>query len=160
MCPILKILAVPAVLAATLSFAAGLEGPPAAKTAAHGYDGGLTCVVNVKDLAKSIAWYRDVLGFEVLYSMPEMGFAELASPVKGVNVGLGTNRPGTTPGGSGGATLVWGTVDIEKTRGELEKRGVKFAGPTDVMEGFVKLASFADPDGNALMLYQDLKPKK
>jgi hypothetical protein len=27
------------------------------------------------------------------------------------------------------------------------------------MEGFVKLATFSDPDGNELMLYQDLRKK-
>ena len=32
----------------------------------------------------------------------------------------------------------------------------KFDGDTDVIEGMVKTATFYDPDGNALMLAQDL----
>jgi len=38
----------------------------------------------------------------------------------------------------------------------MEQAGVKFDGETDVVDGMVKTATFYDPDGNALMLAQDL----
>ena len=53
-----------------------------------GYDGGLTCAMSVKELGAAVAWYRDVLGFKVLYQMDEMGWCELASSVDRVNIGL------------------------------------------------------------------------
>ena len=34
--------------------------------------------------------------------------------------------------------------------------GVKFDGATETIEGMVSTATFYDPDGNALMLAQDL----
>ena len=53
-----------------------------------GFDGGLTCAMESSDINRSIAWYRDVLGFSLLYKVDEMGWCELKSPVPGVNVGL------------------------------------------------------------------------
>ena len=46
--------------------------------------------------------------------------------------------------------------DIVKARGTLEEAGVKFDGQTVTVEGYVSTATFYDPDGNALMLAQDL----
>ncbi len=53
-----------------------------------GYDGGLTAAMGVQDLGRAIDWYRSVMGFRLLYRRDEMGWCELATEVKGVNVGL------------------------------------------------------------------------
>lgn len=118
-----------------------------------GFDGGLTCSLRVRDLDKSIAWYRDVLGFKLLYKVDHIAWAELASPVAKVNVGLGAADSVET---AGGATLTWGVKDIDRARAELERQKVKFDGDTMTIEGMVKLATFFDPDGNKFMLFQDL----
>ena len=119
-----------------------------------GYDGGLTCALNVTDLEKSLAWYQGVLGFKLLYKMDEMGWCELATSVERVNVGLSQVEEA---GGKGGATLTFGVTDIDAARKQLEGQDVRFDGPTQTIEGMVKLATFYDPDGNALMLFQDLQ---
>ena len=119
-----------------------------------GYDGGLTCALNVTDLEKSLNWYQNVLGFELLYRMDELGWAELRSAVARVNVGLSQVEQA---GGKGGATLTWGVTNIDTARKELEGKDVRFDGPTRTIEGMVKLATFFDPDDNAMMLYQDLQ---
>lgn len=121
--------------------------------AAIPYDGGLTAAIGVKDLAASMAWYQDVLGFKVLYKVDEIGWGELASPVPRVNVGL-SQREKLVQGG--GAVLTWGVRDIDAARKALESQKVRFDGPTQEIPGMVRLATFFDPDGNALMLYQDL----
>lgn len=118
-----------------------------------GFDGGLTCALKVRDLDKAIAWYRDVLGFQLLYKLDEMAWAEMASPVARVNVGLGAADTVET---AGGATLTWGVKDIDRARADLEKQRVKFDGDTMTIEGMVKLATFFDPDGNKFMLFQDI----
>ena len=38
----------------------------------------------------------------------------------------------------------------------LEAAGVRFDGETETIEGMVSIATFFDPDGNALMLAEDL----
>lgn len=118
-----------------------------------GYDGGLTCAMQCADLDKAIAWYSDVLGFEMLYRVDEMGWCEMRTPVERVNVGLSQVE---TPEVKGGATLTFGVKDIDAARSSLESQDVRFDGETMTIPDMVKLATFFDPDGNKLMLYQDL----
>ena len=118
-----------------------------------GYDGGLTCSFEVSDMDASITWYSEMLGFQLLYRVEEMGWCELATAVKKVNIGLSVVEK---PEVKGGTTLTFGVEDVEKARKVLEDKGIKFDGDTVHMEGMVKLATFYDPDGNKLMLYQDL----
>jgi predicted enzyme related to lactoylglutathione lyase len=119
-----------------------------------GYDGGLTAALGVSDLGRSIDWYRSVLGFRLLYRMEEMGWCELATEVKGVNVGL-SEVERVEP--RGGATLTFGVKDIDAARRRLEATNVRFDGDTMTIEGMGRLATFFDPDGNKLMLYEDLR---
>ena len=119
-----------------------------------GYKGDLTCAMSVSDMKASITWYQDVLGFKLLYQLEEMGWCELASPVAQVSVGLSQVEK---PEVKGGATLTFGVVDIEAARRRMEAKKVRFDGPTYVIEGMVKLATFYDPDGNKLMLAQSLQ---
>ena len=51
---------------------------------------------------------------------------------------------------------MFGVADIDSARARMEETGIPFDGPTDVIEGMVKTATFYDPDGNALMLAEDL----
>lgn len=119
-----------------------------------GYDGGLTCAIKVTDLDKSIRWYSEVLGFTVLYKMDDIGWCELRTEVARVNVGLSQVEKA---GGAGGATLTFGVNNIDTARKQLEERDVRFDGPTQTIDGMVKLATFFDPDDNAIMLFQDLQ---
>ncbi len=118
------------------------------------YNGGLTCAFQVTDIQRSIAWYQEKLGFQLLYHAAEIAWCELSTPVAKVNVGLSQVEKA---GGRGGATLTFGVKDIDSARKILEKKDVKFDGPTRVIEGMVKLATFYDPDQNALMFFQDLQ---
>ncbi len=122
-----------------------------------GYDGGLTCSLDVANLDAAIAWYQDVLGFKLLYKVEALAWCELSSPVARVNVGLGQVEKKKSEGGN--ATLVWGVVDIEASRKQLESMKVRFDGPTRTYDGMVKLATFYDLDGNTLMLYESLENK-
>jgi predicted enzyme related to lactoylglutathione lyase len=118
-----------------------------------GFDGGLTCAMQCTDLDTTAAWYRTHLGFGELYRVADMGWAEFQTPVTRVNVGFSQVDE---PEVKGGATLTFGVSDIDISRATLEAKGVRFDGETISLPGMVRLATFYDPDGNKLMLYQDL----
>jgi CreA protein len=126
-----------------------------ATTTALRYEGGLHCDLRVVDLQRALDFYCGVLGFETQHHFPEFGWAELRSPVQGVAVGL--TQVETMPAPGGGAVLTFGVEEVDAARAQLEERGVPFDGETCDIEGFVRLATLYDPDGNVLMLYQDLE---
>lgn len=95
----------------------------------------------------------DDRGFTPIYAMQEPGWAELRTHVPGVVVGLSQVEEVTT---GGGATLTFGVHDLDAARARLEAAEVPFDGDTIVIPDQVKLATFFDPDGNALMLFQGL----
>jgi predicted enzyme related to lactoylglutathione lyase len=121
-----------------------------------GYDGGLTCTIQCTDLARSIAFYRDKLGFKHLYTLDDIAWAELATEVKGVNIGLSQVEKIT---GTGNCKLTFGVKNVDHTRRQLEAVGVRFTEETIEIPGMVRLATFVDPDGNPHMFYQDLAKK-
>jgi predicted enzyme related to lactoylglutathione lyase len=94
-----------------------------------------------------------VLGLEVIYTLDDWGWAELRSNVAGANIGIGQEE---TVHPKGGATVTFGVTDIAAARAWLEAHDTRFDGETREIEGMVRLATFYDPDGNALMLAQRL----
>jgi len=115
-------------------------------------DSTITLSFNVINREQTTAWYKKHFGFEEIYSMDEIGWSELTTNTKGVTIGLGDSEE-VKPGGM---VPVFGTPDIEAARKGLEAEGIKFDGDTMHVEGMVKIATFYDPDGNAIMLAQDL----
>jgi catechol 2,3-dioxygenase-like lactoylglutathione lyase family enzyme len=113
----------------------------------------VTCAINVKSLDDAIAWYSRVLGFSLLYRADEIGWCEFTTGVPGANVGL--SQVEDVPQG-GGATLTWGVADIYEAKAHLAEHGVRTDGDVQVIEGLVKLLTFYDPDGNAMMFAQSL----
>lgn len=115
-------------------------------------DNTITIALSVTDRHASAAWYQSMLGFETLYHIDEAGWSELQTNTAGVTIGLGEH----TKPAPGNCVPVFGTPDLDSARQKLEQAKVKFDGETDVVEGMVKTATFYDPNGNALMLAQDL----
>lgn len=117
------------------------------------YTGGLTLAMQVSDLDKALAWYNDVLGFPTLFKVDDIGWGEVRTEIEGVNVGLSQVE---TPEVGRGPVPTFGVASVDEARAKLEAKGVRFDGETREYPGMVRLATFFDPDGNALMLYQDL----
>jgi len=121
-------------------------------TATLPYVNGLTIAMHCSDLEQSIKWYTETLGFELLYKLDDMGWAELKSSVKDVNLGL-SQVEAVKPGGP---TPTFGVSDIDQARSTLESQSVKFDGDTITIPDMVRLATFYDPDGNPIMFYESL----
>ena len=117
------------------------------------FDGGLTCSLGVSDLGKAIDWYSDILGFSLLYRVDDIGWAELSTPVAKVNLGLSQVEDVSA---GGGVTPTFGTTDIEAAKAALDAKGIKQDGPIQDIPNLVRLLTFYDPDGNALMFYEEL----
>jgi predicted enzyme related to lactoylglutathione lyase len=131
---------------------ASVPTPVPAVSAGLGLLPTLTCALSVSSLDAAIVWYSEHLGLNLLYRADEIGWCELSSPIPGVTLGLSQVE---TPKVHG-VVLTFATNSIDATRKQLEQGGVKFAGPTEVIPGLVKLASFYDPDGNTFMLSESL----
>ena len=112
----------------------------------------ITIALSVKDRHASADWYQSMLGFDVIYHADEAGWSELQTKTNGVTIGLGEH----TKPAPGNCVPVFGIADLDISRAKLENANVKFDGETVVVEGMVKTATFYDPDGNALMLAQNL----
>lgn len=115
-------------------------------------DNTMTIAISVRDRHASANWYEEKLGFQLSYHMDEAGWSELKTNTPGVTLGLGEQSEPSP----GNAVPVFGVADIATARKDLEAAGVKFDGETMTVEGMVSTATFFDPDGNALMIAQDL----
>lgn len=114
-----------------------------------GFEEGLTLAFSSLDRMAAAAWYKTHLGFELVFDSPEMGWCEITSHMANVTLGFGESV-NLAPGNS---IPVFAVKDIDAFRSRLEAMNVKFDGPTEDA-GYVKLATFYDGDGNALMLSQ------
>ncbi len=116
------------------------------------YDGDLTVSVGVSDIDAAIEWYSKILDFELLYKNADIAWGEMSTGLPNVNLGL--SQVETVQHG-GGATPVWGVKDIVKAKASLDAAKVKQDGEIQHIPGLVKLLTFYDPDGNAMMLFEN-----
>ena len=103
------------------------------------YNGTITLSSSVKDLDASIAWFKEVLGFEEIFKVAEAGWAEVSTPADGVSIGL--DQTDADVEGAGGSIPVLGVVDIDAARAELEGKGVEFAGEPGCWHGQLRRSS-------------------
>lgn len=98
----------------------------------------------VRDYAASAKFYAETLGLPEIWRMDER---------KGVGFGVGDNSATINLFQDPGAAQLLIQVErVDDARPELEKKGVRFEGPTEKIEGIGKFAGFRDPDGNRLAL--------
>jgi predicted enzyme related to lactoylglutathione lyase len=102
----------------------------------------------VRDLERSVAFYRDALGLS-LRSRHEDTWAEFDAG--GIRIGLHGARDHDV---SRGGTAVFRVEDLDLAKASLEERGVVFDGHVGEVPGTARYASFADPDGNAMQLIE------
>jgi predicted enzyme related to lactoylglutathione lyase len=105
--------------------------------------------VPVSDMDKSLEFYGDTLGLDIEQQEDDWSMVVAGA----VRIGL-NGRNEETSGGEGGAVIAFAVSDtIEDAVSELSAAGVEIAG--DVSEHpWGKVATFVDPDGNELQLYE------
>ena len=107
-----------------------------------------------RDVPQDLAYYRDVLGAEVVWDFEEFG-----TRVFGVRLGerpplviLAGHRPAPS------ALPIFAVDDLEKAEKELRRRGWTPEGPpVEVPDGPCYL--FKDPSGNELALLGQVRPR-
>jgi catechol 2,3-dioxygenase-like lactoylglutathione lyase family enzyme len=104
----------------------------------------------VTDYDRSVAWYRDVLGFELDYELKEYGWCELRTPF-GFSIGLGQSETVS----HGNITPTFGVRDIDAAIAHLRGHEVKVEDWHEI-PGMVRLSTFYDPDGTPWMIAQTL----
>lgn len=109
--------------------------------------------VPVSDQQRAKAFYRDVLGFELVREEPMgpgMSWIQLAPKGQGVTIALVTWFEQMKPGGLQGVMV--NTPDIDAEHSSLAARGLQL---TQIkQEPWGRYAMFSDPDGNGWILRQ------
>jgi glyoxylase I family protein len=108
--------------------------------------------INVSDVEAALAFYTDVLGFEVRADRPDFGFAGAWLDVGGQQVHL---IQASTPANLGQHFAI--QVDaLDQVVEELRARGLEVSDPVRVGGG--RQAFLVDPSGNALELNEPPPP--
>ena len=116
-----------------------------ARAAKPNFQGLRTVIYHAPDLARTKAWYSEVLGIEPYFDQPfYVGFN-----VGGYELGLDPDAS-STPGGNGGVAAYWGVVDAEATFRRLIELGAKERSAVQEVGEGIRVATVFDPFGNIL----------
>jgi len=107
--------------------------------------------ISVKDMARAVRFYRDVVGLPFLFEAPNVAFFDCA----GIRLMLGTSPPDTPIGGT---YVYFDSSDIERDHRVIVERGAEAVGAPHVVANLggkqVWLAQLKDTEGNVFSLMQ------
>ena len=110
--------------------------------------------INVRDVQRAIAFYRDTLGMEFLFEVPGMGFFNC----DGIRLML--SEVASTEFNYPASIIYYGVDDIQATFETLSQGGVVFTSPprkiASVGDHDLWMAFFKDPDDNVLGLMSEI----
>ena len=118
----------------------------------------LNCIgqiaINVRDVPRAVAFYRDVLGMTFLFELPTMGFFDCG----GIRLMLSKAE---SPEFDHPASIIYYKVDdIQRTFESLSRQDVEFVSPPRLVAPMpdhdLWMAFFRDPDQNALALMSEV----
>jgi lactoylglutathione lyase len=108
-------------------------------------------MVNVSDMGRSVAFYRDTLGLRLKFESP--GWSEFdtgATTLALHGARPAADSPATAKAGpvAGTCSIGFSVTDLNRTYAELRERGARFVmPPTDQPNEGIRLAVCVDPDG-------------
>lgn len=110
--------------------------------------------INVRDARRAVEFYRDVLGMELLFEVPRMGFFDC----DGIRLML--SEVDAAESGPLSSIVYFGVDDIQQVFEKLNGAGVEFTSPprqiATVGDHNLWMAFFKDPDGNILGLMSEV----
>ena len=109
--------------------------------------------IHVADYNRAKKFYQEILGFKVILDCgPEIGWCELALPVKGSAIGLNLQESGKIAPGSGMLTLE--VSNLDEARAYLKSKGVKTRDTVHI-PNLVSYFSAYDSEGNMIRFASD-----
>ena len=113
-----------------------------------------------KDLARAVAFYEG-LGFAETFRTPGTGAPDhIELKLDGFTIGIATlaaarDHHGLQPGTGHSIELVFRTDDVDDAITALTAKGTPLLSPPhDFLEGKLRAAWIADPDGNPVQIYK------
>lgn len=117
--------------------------------------------LGVSDIARSVAFWRDVVGLKFLFEAPNVAFFD----VGGVRLMLGANEAQGAQKPSG-VVIYFDTNDLEPTFAAMRERGATVEQPNGEPHFVARLganelwmAFLRDPDGHLFALMSERAPK-
>lgn len=111
--------------------------------------------INVQNVSKAVAFYRDALGLRLLFEMPKMAFFDCG----GVRLMLGVAESPEFDHPS--SVLYFNVPDLRATYQTLTAHGVEFVTPPHLIAKMpdheLWMSFFRDIDGNTLALMSELR---
>lgn len=127
------------------------DGNPAA---AIRLDGIGQIAINVRDVPRAVAFYRDVLGMTLLFELPAMGFLDCGG------IRLMLSKPESPEFDHPASIIYYQVDDIQQTFETLSQQGVEFVSPPRLVAPMhdhdLWMAFFRDPDQNTLALMSEV----
>jgi lactoylglutathione lyase len=116
-------------------------------------------MVNVSDMSRSVAFYRDVLGLSLKFESP--GWSEFQTGASTLALHHIPARGGAAQAPAepmaGTCSIGFSVTDLAATHRDLTARGTRFVmPPTEQPNEGIRLAVCVDPDGLAISLAEPL----
>ena len=112
--------------------------------------------INVKDLDRAVAFYRDTLGMRPLFQVPKMAFFDCGG------IRLMLSLPEKPEFDHPGSILYYRVPDIQQAHAALRGRGVAFEGEPHLIAKLpdhdLWMAFLRDSEGNLLALMSEVRP--
>jgi predicted enzyme related to lactoylglutathione lyase len=106
----------------------------------------------VSDFKKSLTFFTEVVGMKLMEKNEEFGWAELMGKDGGSILGIAQERKEEVIQAGKNAVVTFTVDNLEKTKENYKKHGVKLIGETLEIPGHVKMQTFADGDGNLFQI--------
>lgn len=107
-----------------------------------------TVMLGVREMERSVAFYRDALGLSVQFASAEFSFLSTGGVALVLRAAAGLEPAGDERW----SELVFHVEDIDATHRQLAERGVAFRVEPRIVTGDQLAADFRDPDGHVLSI--------
>jgi lactoylglutathione lyase len=118
-------------------------------------------MVNVSDMNRSVAFYRDVLGLALKFESPGWSEFQTGATTLALHLGRASAGGGGRPAAGpvpGTCSIGFSVADLAATHRELTARGAPFVmPPTEQVNEGIRLAVCVDPDGLAISFAEPLR---